>query len=86
MTDKKISLSDLEEYLKLQRLEQKFRLRLMDYKRNKEIELALVRDLKIDADALKAYKEKFRRTIPKDPELDTHIRNILKKTFDGLEI
>ena len=84
ITDKLISLRELEQYIDLIKLEQTFRAKLTFYKGLKDFELKYVQELKPLAEKLKMVKELTQnRGLIKDADLNRDIKKIINKKFVG---
>jgi hypothetical protein len=80
--EKTIRLNELSEYIDLIKLEQTFRVKLIEFKNNQELRLKQIQELKPIAEKLNYLKTKNQGLI-KDKELDREIRNIINKKFIG---
>lgn len=82
--EKTITLSELDGYIDLIKLEQTLRAKLHEYKLFTEYRLEKLKELKPIAEKLRNLKQLSRnKGLIKDKELDREIRNIINKKFVG---
>ena len=78
-----IKVEDIEPYLELQRKELKFRMHLYRLQELSDERLAISKDLKLEAESLKQFKDRFHNRLFADTTLDKHIMQILNDKFNG---
>ena len=83
MTPQTIDIIHLNDYMRLQRFELRFRLHLTAFGKLAKERLVLAEELKQEAVILRGLKAKFGNRLVYDRELDRYVLQVLNDKFKG---
>lgn len=79
----KIDTNEIELYMELQRRELRFRMQLYKLQEMSEERLKVATEIKLEAEALRLFKDRCNNIVPQDRELHKSMMKILNDKFNG---